>query len=68
MLNYNLYQNAARTLIWGDGSPPTVTVSGVRTTRGRPTFYNYPIYGRIFANQSPNPGAYVDNIVVTVLF
>ena len=68
VLNYNLYRDAARTQIWGDGTPPTLVVSGVRPGKGRPTFYNYPIYGRIFANQAPNPGIYSDNLLVTVLF
>jgi spore coat protein U-like protein len=67
-LNYNLYENAARTLIWGDGTPPTVTVSGVRSAKGRPSYFTYPVYGRIFANQAPSPGIYNDNILVTILF
>lgn len=68
ILNYNLFVDAARTRIWGDGSPPTATVSGIRRDRGRPTFYNYPVYGRIFAGQPANPGTYNDTLVVTVLF
>lgn len=68
ILHYNLYQNASRTLIWGNGTPPTVTVSGVRPSKGRPTEYTYPVYGRIFANQAPPPGIYSDNILVTILF
>ena len=68
ILNYNLYRDAARTQIWGDGSPPTFVISGVRPSSGRPTAYNYPIYGRIFANQTPNAGIYNDDPLVTVLF
>ena len=68
VLNYNLYRDAARTQIWGDGTPPTFVVSGVRPAKGRPTFYSYPIYGRIFANQVPDPGVYSDTPLVTVLF
>ena len=68
ILFYNLYRDAGRTQIWGDGIPPTFVVTGARTARGRPTIYNYPVYGRIFANQAPNSGQYSDNIVVTVLF
>ena len=67
-LFYNLYRDAARTQIWGDGTPPTFTVTGERTSGGRPTFYNYPVYGRIFANQAPNAGQYSDGVVATVLF
>lgn len=68
LLDYNIYTDAARTQIWGDGTPPTFLMSGVRPSAGRPTFYNYPIYGRIFANQAPNAGIYNDNLLVTVLF
>jgi spore coat protein U-like protein len=67
-LDYNLYRDAARTQLWGDGTPPTFVFSGVRTNRGRPSSYNYPVYGRIFANQAPDPGQYSDNLLVTVLF
>jgi len=67
-LNYNLYENAARTLIWGDGTPPTVSVSGIRSAKGRPSYFSYPVYGRIYANQAPSPGIYNDNILVTILF
>jgi spore coat protein U-like protein len=68
ILYYNLFRDPARTQIWGDGTPPTFVVSGVRPSQGRPTFYDYPIYGRIFANQAPNPGIYNDTPMVTVLF
>lgn len=68
VLNYNLYIDAARSQIWGNGNPPTFTVTGTRNRRGRPSRYNYPVYGRIFANQAPNPGAYADNLLTTVLF
>jgi spore coat protein U-like protein len=68
LLFYNLFRDAARTQIWGDGTPPTFVVAGSRTTTGRPSVFNYPIYGRIFANQAPDPGLYTDNLVITVLF
>ena len=67
-LLYNLYRDAARTQIWGDGNPPTFVVTGARTSKGRPTFFNYPIYGRIFAKQAPEPGKFSDRLLVTVLF
>ena len=68
LLFYNLYRDPARTEIWGDGTPPSFTVSGVRAGKGRPSFFNLPVYGRIFANQAPDAGVYNDNLVVTVLF
>ena len=68
LLYYNLYRDAARIEIWGDGTPPTFTQSGTRTQKGRPTFVNLPVYGRIFANQAPDTGVYNDNLLVTVLF
>lgn len=68
VLSYNLYRDAARTQIWGDGTPPTFVVNGARTSGGRPTRVNLPVYGRIFAGQTPEPGRYRDRLLVTVLF
>lgn len=66
-LSYNLYTNAARTTVWGDGSGGSALVSGshlliilVDTVR------DYPVYGRILAGQNVAPGAYADTILVTV--
>ena len=67
-LNYNLYRDPARTQVWGNGTPPTFLVAGARTAKGRPTFYDHPVYGRIFGNQFPDPGTYTDTLMVTVLF
>lgn len=69
-LNYNLYLNAARTTIWGDGT------GGTRVIRRR---YNLPppgstqtdthiVYGRVFAGQMVTVGTYLDTITVTVRF
>jgi spore coat protein U-like protein len=68
VLNYNLYRDAAYTQVWGNGSPPTFTVTGSRPRVGQPTVNVHPLYGRLFANQTPNPGNYADNLLVTVLF
>lgn len=67
-LSYGLYRDAARTQIWGDGTPPTFTVIGTRLSQGPPTVTVHPLYGRIYANQYPDPGSYTDNLLVTVLF
>jgi spore coat protein U-like protein len=65
-LGYNLYTNAARTIVWGNGSAGTSALSdgyllGVLTVTN-----NYPVYGRVAAGQNVPPGAYTDTIVVTV--
>ncbi len=68
ILNYNLFRDPARTQIWGDGTPPTFVVTGARTGVGRPSINVHPLYGRVFSGQTPNPGNYADNLLVTVLF
>jgi len=68
VLYYNLFRDPSRMEIWGDGTPPSFVVSGARTQKGRPTFFDFPVYGRIYADQAPNPGVYNDNLLVTVLF
>lgn len=68
VLNYNLFRDAAYSQIWGDGTPPTFTVTGVRPGTGPPSIFVYPIFGRSFSGQTPNPGAYSDNLLVTILF
>jgi spore coat protein U-like protein len=63
-ISYNLYVDAARTSVWGDGTAGTSTVacamgSGLTAT----------VYGRIFAGQtSARAGSYLDSVVVTVNF
>jgi len=66
-LRYNLYDRAARNQVWGDGTGGTRTVR-FNVPKDQPVTYDATIYGRIFSGQSPAPGFYVDNIVVTVLF
>lgn len=59
-LRYNLYTDATRTLIWGDGS--LNGVSGIGTS------VDLTVYGRIPARQSIPAGAYIDAITVTVFY
>jgi len=68
-LDYNLYTDVTRTIIWGDGKGSTATVTDSYTfislcceTR------NYTSYGRIDAAQIVAPGLYSDTIVVRVDF
>ena len=62
ILNYNLYTNATRTTVWGDGSGITSTVSGSGVSA------SHTVYGRIPARQNKPAGSYTDVIVVTVTF
>ena len=60
-ITYGLYQDAARSLPWGN------TV-GVNTTSGTGTGLSQAqtVYGRVAAQTTPKPGTYSDSIVVTV--
>ena len=69
-LNYNLYQDAADSIIWGDGSGPSMldTVTLTRHGNQNTITTNSTVYGQIPALQDPVPGAYTDTITVTVTF
>jgi spore coat protein U-like protein len=62
-LAYSLYQDAARTTVWGN-TPATDTVSGTGTGVAVP----FTVYGRIPNGQNAAPGSYADTITVTVNF
>lgn len=64
-LNYSLFTDYPRTLIWGDGTGGTNTFSGV----GTDTLKGFGIQGRIFAGQaSAASGSYSDVVVITVTY
>ena len=62
-LNYNLYTNSTRSLIWGDGSGGSSTRAVARNTTT-----TLSVFGRIAAGQDAAVGIYVDSIVATVNF
>lgn len=66
-MGYNLYINPARTLVWGDGTGGSLTVTRSKPQPGRQDF-PLPVYGRIPPTQSVSPGLYTDDIVVTIVF
>lgn len=61
-LSYNLYTDASRLIVWGDGSGSTGTVSTTAAAA------EIPVYGRIPARQNVPAGSYADTIVVTVTY
>lgn len=64
LLNYNLYIDPQRTMIWGDGSGTTRTVSGSADSAGT----SHTIYGSIPWQPRAVPGVYSDTIVITVSY
>jgi spore coat protein U-like protein len=58
-IEYNLYTDAACTMIWGDGTGNTFTQSGGS---------NILVYGKLPALQNVRPGAYSDSVTVIVEF
>lgn len=66
-LDYNLYINPARTVVFGNGSSGTQTITAPLNGLlifGQSAF----IYGRIPARQWASPGTYSDTIVITVTY
>lgn len=68
-LGYNLYRDAARSLVWGDGTSGTVTVTGqfVHPPARQQTVPPIAIYGRIPANQNVAAGTYQTASPITVI-
>lgn len=63
-LRYDLYQDAARTTVWGDvGTPAEVTYV---STSFAPTLID--IFGQIPAGQDVNVGTYSDTVTATISF
>jgi spore coat protein U-like protein len=63
LLNYSLYQDAARTVVWGNTNGSN-TLSGT----GSGVTQALTVYGRVFSGQSAALGNYQDTITVTVYF
>jgi spore coat protein U-like protein len=70
-LGYNLFRDAARSLVWGDGSSGTTFPTG-QFVFNPPSFGNtqqaqFTVYGRIPANQNPAAGTYQTASPITVI-
>lgn len=63
-LSYNLYTDSSRSMIWGDGTGGSTTVSGTADSSGT----DHTVYGHVPWQPSAVPGTYSDSIVVTVSY
>jgi len=63
-LNYNLFVNAGRSTVWGDGAAGTSTVLLKNVKKNRPEVVT--IFGRIPPGQDVSVGSYSDSLTVTI--
>ncbi len=63
-LEYQIYKDASRTSVWGDGIFDSMWVLPAPNRNPR----TYPVYGRVPANQDATVGSYSDTVVATVDF
>lgn len=68
MMAYQLYDDAGRTIIWGDGTGGSAVVNGVDTVPNSGGSSIYQIYGRVAAGLVVAPGSYADTVTVTISY
>jgi len=65
LLSYNIYTNAGRTTVWGDGTGSTATIGNTGTGAAQ----SVTVYGRVGSGQvTVPPGSYDDTVSVTVTY
>lgn len=65
-LSYNLYLDATRTTIWGDGSNGSGSLDIAKASHDQSV--DFTVYARIPAGQDAAVGGYTDTLVFTVLY
>jgi spore coat protein U-like protein len=65
-LSYNLYRDAARTTIWGDGTGGTSTYTNANPPNNADI--SLTVYGRVPAGQDVSAGAYSDTVAAVINF
>ncbi|MET3441077.1 spore coat protein U-like protein [Variovorax paradoxus] len=61
-LKYNVFTEPSRTIVWGDGTGGSSSVTGSGTAA------TIPLFGRIPARQNVGVGSYTDTLIVTVSY
>lgn len=67
-MDYNLYLDPARTVVWGDGSDGTRPIEGSFPSAAARMDREHMIYGQVPGNQRVTVGRYSDTLLVTVEF
>jgi spore coat protein U-like protein len=68
-MQYNLYKDAARSVVWGDGTGGTSVVTDSYILDSTSVVKYYSVYGRVPAAQNQlNAGSYSDTVVVTLTY
>lgn len=69
LLIYNIYTNAGRTIIWGDGTNGTGKISdSYLLLLGATRTETVSMYGKLTSGQNVSAGAYSDTIIATVVY
>ena len=61
VLSYNLYADATRLTVWGDGKFGSRAIAGPGAQNA-----SVPVYGRIFGGQNVAAGSYADSVLITI--
>ena len=68
-LNYQVYTDAARSNIWGDGSSGTSFISdGYLLQVLTPVVKHYTVYGRVPGSQNVKAGSYLDTLTILITY
>lgn len=65
-INYNLFLDPTRLIVWGDGTAGTLKVGNTYLITVLGVSANHTVYGRMPARQNVPVGAYSDTITATV--
>ena len=68
LLNYNLYRDAGRSLVWGNTIGTNTLSLNITLNNNTSGTLTFTIFGRIDALQEVRPGSYSDSLTATVTF